>query len=137
MTIREYDDSQDRSGVVALWNEAFGVRSGRHDPNVSIDLKLKAADGLFFVAADPTVIGTVMAGYDGHRGWIYSVAVATSRRRQGVGAALIRHAELALRARGCPKVNLQVMPENAQVAAFYEQLGFSVEPRISMGKRLT
>ena len=77
-----------------------------------------------------------MAGYDGHRGWIYSVAVAIEHRRQGVGSQLVKFAERALAKKGCVKVNLQIMEGNESVVAFYGKLGFSVEKRISMGKRL-
>ena len=77
-----------------------------------------------------------MAGYDGHRGWIYSVAVAPSYLRRGIGARLVSFAEKALTAKGCVKINLQIMEGNESVAAFYSSLGFSVEKRVSMGKRI-
>jgi ribosomal protein S18 acetylase RimI-like enzyme len=77
-----------------------------------------------------------MAGYDGHRGWIYSVAVSTAHRRRGIGSQLVRMAERALATMGCVKVNLQIMEGNEHVTAFYAALGFSVEKRVSMGKRL-
>jgi ribosomal protein S18 acetylase RimI-like enzyme len=82
------------------------------------------------------VVGTTMAGYDGHRGWIYSVAVAPSHRRQGIASRLVVHAERALIGKGCVKINLQIMEGNESVAAFYSELGYAVEKRISMGKRL-
>jgi ribosomal protein S18 acetylase RimI-like enzyme len=82
------------------------------------------------------VAGTIMAGYDGHRGWLYSLAVAPEHRRRGIGSALVRHAEQELRKRGCLKINLQILEANAAVAAFYEALGYAVEPRVSLGKRL-
>ena len=92
---------------------------------------------LFLVAVeDDRVIGTVMGGYDGHRGWIYSMAVDESQRHRGVGSVLMGEIEKALRALGCMKVNLQVVPSNSGVVNFYERLGFAVEDRISMGKRL-
>ena len=92
---------------------------------------------LFLVAVeDGRVIGTVMGGYDGHRGWIYSMAVDESQRHRGVGSVLMGEIEKALQALGCMKVHLQVVPSNSGVAQFYERLGFSVEGRISMGKRL-
>ena len=81
-------------------------------------------------------MGTIMAGYDGHRGWIYLVAVAPQGRRQNIGSRLVSHAEQALTRRGCVKINLEVLASNAGVAAFYESLGFSVENRITMGKRI-
>jgi hypothetical protein len=136
MIIRNYD-STDRAQVVSLWNAVFPGSTGHNDPNASIDRKVAADDGLFFVAADgDTIVGTVLAGYDGHRGWLYSVAVAPDRRRDGIGSQLIRHAEQALAQRGCPKLNIQVRADNVAVVAFYESLGFQTEERISMGKRI-
>jgi hypothetical protein len=77
-----------------------------------------------------------MGGYDGHRGWIYSLAVDPAHRQQKVGTALIRHVERALAEAGSPKINLQVHSANAGAVAFYEKLGYRVEERISMGKVL-
>ena len=92
---------------------------------------------LFLVAVEESrVIGTVMGGYDGHRGWVYSVAVDGSDRHRGVGSVLMSEIEHALRALGCLKVNLQIVGSNSRVVEFYRRLGFSVEDRISMGKRL-
>ena len=137
LLIATYSDGVHRAGVVALWRKTFDYGTPHNDAGYSLDLKLKADDGLLFVALDNgAVIGTTMAGFDGHRGWIYSVAVDPCHRRRGIGAALVRHAERALAALGCPKINLQIISSNEQVVGFYEALGFSVEPRISMGKRL-
>jgi ribosomal protein S18 acetylase RimI-like enzyme len=77
-----------------------------------------------------------MAGYDGHRGWLYSLAVDGSQRRLGIGTRLIAHAEAALVAMGCPKVNLQVLTAKQEVRAFYEALGYRADAVISLGKRL-
>jgi len=82
------------------------------------------------------VIGTIMASYDGHRGWIYSVAVHPEHRKRDVGSLLVAHAERALTERGCMKINLQIMAGNESVAAFYASLGYAVEQRVSMGKRI-
>ena len=82
------------------------------------------------------VIGSVMAGYDGHRGWLYSVAVQQTCKRGGVGTALVREAERALHALGCEKINLQVRAANEEVVQFYRALGYAVEDRISLGRRL-
>lgn len=132
-----YQDALHRSQVIALWQAVFGYEAAHNAPALVIDKKLALADRLFFVAlSDAGVVGTVMAGYDGHRGWLYSVAVHPSHRQQGLGAALVRQAERALTARGCVKVNLQILASNEAVAAFYAPLGYAVEPRISMGKRL-
>ena len=86
--------------------------------------------------ADGNVVGTVMGGYDGHRGWIYSLAVDAAHRRQKLGTALIRHVEKALAEQGSPKINLQVLSSNAGAIEFYEKLGYHIEERISMGKVL-
>lgn len=137
MLIREYSDARDRTAVIDLWTRVFGCSSGHNEPSFAIDQKLKVADGLFFVAqADVSLVGTIMAGYDGHRGWIYSVAVALEHRRKGIATALLQHAESALEARGCAKVNLQVVDTNTDVTKFYGKLGYMVERRISMGKKL-
>ncbi|NDC71656.1 MAG: GNAT family acetyltransferase, partial [Betaproteobacteria bacterium] len=94
-------------------------------------------DSLFFVAVEgKEVIGTIMAGYDGHRGWLYSVAVDPKRRLCGLGRSLVEHAERALADLGCMKVNLQLLATNEATAAFYKSLGYIVEPRVSMGKVL-
>lgn len=136
MLIREYSDAIDRHAVVALWTTVFGPQTGHNAPDFSIDQKLAAKDGLFFVAVETKVVGTVMAGYDGHRGWIYSLAVAPDCRKRGIGSALVQHVEQSLLHRGCAKLNLQVVAANSEVVTFYEKLGYTVEPRISMGKRL-
>jgi ribosomal protein S18 acetylase RimI-like enzyme len=134
--IRCYDDADERA-VIALWNAVLPDSAPHNDPATSIRQKLAVERSLFLVAdLDETVVGTVMGGYDGHRGWIYSVAVDPGHRRCGIGAALLRRLEADLKARGCLKVNLQVRAANTQVIAFYESLGFVVEPHISMGKRL-
>ena len=100
-------------------------------------MKVARDPGLFLVAvSDGRVVGTAMGGYDGHRGWIYSLAVEQNERRRGIGTALVRKVERKLRGLGCLKVNLQVMPGNKRVVEFYQGLGFSIEDRISMGKRL-
>ena len=136
MTIREYEDSTDRETVIRLWETVFdGHVSGHNDPAASIDRKKAINDNLFYVAVDASgaVIGTTMAGYDGHRGWLYSVAVAQDKRHKGIGRALIMHTLRELKKRGCPKVNLQVRGNNHQAIGFYEKMGFSRDDCISMG----
>ncbi|MFC1597622.1 GNAT family acetyltransferase, partial [Planctomycetota bacterium] len=94
-------------------------------------------DNLLFVAIEKgQVIGAVMAGYDGHRGWLYAVAVDPNERRNGIGRKLVDHAVLSLKDLGCIKINLQVRSSNAKVVAFYRNLGFKSEERISMGKKI-
>lgn len=134
--IRTYETT-DFDGVNALWVEAFPDDPPWNRAERAIPEKLGFQPELLFVAVDGArVIGSAMAGYDGHRGWLYSVAVGREARRSGVGKALVRHAEIALIALGCTKVNLQVRVTNDAVVRFYERLGYAVEERVSLGKRL-
>lgn len=136
MQVRLYEPG-DFAGLDALWLEAFPGDPPRNRAAVAVPAKLAAQPGLFFVAVEEDrVIGSIMAGYDGHQGWLYAVAVRQDCMRQGVGTALVRTAENALHALGCSKVNLQVRSTNAAVIGFYERLGFSVEDRVSMGRLL-
>lgn len=124
-------------GVKALWEEAFPDYAPYNRAEQAIPAKLDEQPELFFVAEqDGAVVGTVMAGYDGHRGWLYSLAVDSQVRRQGLGSRLVAHAEAALAARGCPKVNLQVLPDKPDVLRFYDALGYRADPLVSLGKRL-
>ena len=93
------------------------------------DLLLVALEGLL-------VVGSVMAGYEGHRGWISRIAVLRAHRRKRIGQALLLEAEKRLAALGCIKINLQVLETNSAVVRFYEEAGYKVEPRVSMSKRL-
>ena len=135
--IEEYNDKMHREQVIELWQKAFGYSTARNAPALVIDKKLAIDDGLLFVGIkNNEVIGTVMVGYDGHRGWIYSLSVLPMYRRQGVGSALLSHAEQKLSSMGCMKINLQVLEENDAAAKFYISKGYSIEKRISMGKEL-
>lgn len=131
---------QDRhfEGVDRLWRACFPDNPPRNQASQSIPAKLALNDDLLIVAEDESgeVIGSVMAGYDGHRGWLYSVAVMPELQRTGVGAMLVEEACRRLCAMGCVKVNLQIVEANAEVEAFYAKLGFRTEPRISMGREL-
>jgi hypothetical protein len=136
MEIRLFRES-DEPAVVALWTTVFGYAAPHNHPATDIRCKLAVQRELFFVAIlDGHLVGTVMGGYDGHRGWIYRLAVAADFRRRGVGTALVAHVEQALQKRGCLKINLQVLASNAETVAFYEKLGYGVEERVSMGKLL-
>ena len=80
-----------------------------NDPRTDIERKLRVDPELFLVAVEEDlVVGSVMAGYEGHRGWINYLAVDPSRRRQGLGTRLMDEAEGLLAERGCPKINLQI-----------------------------
>lgn len=127
----------DHDQVVDLWRSVFPDAPPRNDPVLDIQRKLSVQPELFLVALfDSRVVGTCMAGFDGHRGWVHLVAVAPQHRRRGVGSALMRQAEARLMRMGCPKLNLQVRATTPEAVGFYERLGFQVEERISMGKLL-
>ena len=135
--IKKFEDKQHRNKVTTLWREVFGYKDARNSPELVIDKKLEAVDGLFFVAVkENAVVGTIMAGYDGHRGWIYSLAVLPEYRRKGVGSALLEFAEKKLSSLGCVKINLQILGENEEAHKFYQANGYTTEERISMGKQL-
>ncbi|MEO6278693.1 MAG: GNAT family acetyltransferase [Roseateles sp.] len=136
-SITSYSNETHRSQVIQLWETVFGYETAHNTPSLAIDKKLEVRDDLFFVAAiEGTIVGTILAGYDGHRGWLYSVAVHPSYRNKGLGSALVAHAEVALTKKGCMKINLQIMTGNESVSRFYESLGYVVEKRVSMGKRI-
>jgi len=134
MEIRPFRES-DHDSVVALWSNVFQSSEPHNDPATAIKRKLAVQRDFFFVAVvDGVLTGTVLGGYDGHRGWVYSLAVLPQSRRRGIGSALMNHVEQVLAARGCVKINLQVLVSNAATVGFYQTLGYGVEERISMGK---
>ncbi len=133
--IRLFQDS-DRSDVIDLW-QGCNLVVPQNDPQHDIDLKLKVQPDLFFVGTvSNKVVATVMAGYDGHRGWIYYLAVDPDYQRKQIGRRMMAKAESALQKRGCPKINLQVRTSNQAVISFYKRLGFSNDDVIGLGKRL-
>ncbi|KRA83414.1 GNAT family acetyltransferase [Altererythrobacter sp. Root672] len=130
--------SEQFDGVRELWEEVFPNDPPWNRAERALPEKLAVQPELLLVATiGDTVIGTVMAGYDGHRGWLYSVAVKPSQQRQGVGSQMLGEAERRLADLGCGKINLQVRAGNEAVTAFYRRHGYEMEERVSMGKRLT
>lgn len=133
--IRPFEDA-DEAAVVALWQRA-GLTRPCNDPAKDIRRKRAEQPELFGVLTEQgEIIGTVMAGYEGHRGWINYLAVDPSRRQQGLGRRLMDWSEARLRERGCPKINLQVRQGNEAVLAFYAALGYADDNVVSLGKRL-
>lgn len=130
-------EPDDYDVVIRMWEQSFPHRRDYSKPAADLRRKLAHEDDMLLVGtfADE-VVATVMVGYDGHRGWIYYLAVHSDHRRQGFGRKMLTEAETRLKRLGCTKLNLQVLGENTQVIAFYERMGFAVEQRISMGKRL-
>ena len=129
---REPDEEQ----VVALWH-ACGLTRPWNDPHKDIARKLLVQRELFLVGEDGgRVVASVMAGYEGHRGWVNYLAVDPAQRRRGLGGRLMRCVEEQLEAAGCPKLNLQVRTANTEVLAFYRALGYAQDDVIALGKRL-
>jgi ribosomal protein S18 acetylase RimI-like enzyme len=134
----------DTVAIVALWQVVFPEYSNPAFPQrnmvASIERKLAAQDGLFWVGEvddlQAPLIGTVMAGYDGHRGWLYSLGVHPGFRGRGYGRALLKHAETTLQQRGCPKINLQVLANNAAAIGFWRANGYVQDEVMSFGRRL-
>jgi len=135
MNIRPFQPA-DQEAFVDLWSRC-GLLRPWNDPRRDIARKLAVQPELFLVLEiDGVLAGTVMAGYEGHRGWINYLAVDPTARRRGLGRALMAEAERLLRACGCPKINLQIRRENREAVAFYERIGFGEDAVISLGKRL-
>jgi ribosomal protein S18 acetylase RimI-like enzyme len=134
-TLRPYRPA-DRKEVVSLWSGSGLVRPW-NDPSSDLDRKVAWDAAHLLVLADGgQLIGSVMIGYEGHRGWINYLAVRPDRRGQGLGRLLMDAAEQRLRALGCPKVNLQVRSSNQPAVEFYRRIGYTVDDVVSMGLRL-
>lgn len=135
LRIRPYEE-RDAAEVVELWHRA-GVSRPWNDPERDIERKLAVQRELFLVGTlDERVVASAMAGYDGHRGWLYYLAVDPALQRSGIGRRLVERVEVELRACGCPKLNLQVRADNREAIRFYESLGYAVEDNVGLGKRL-
>ena len=137
----------DEAAVINLWHICNLLRPW-NNPRQDIARKLHEDASLFFVAAQDAravgsrtvnscIVGSCMAGYDGHRGWIYYLAVHPEYQKQGIAKRLMDHAEEALQRQGCPKVELMVRSTNVQVVDFYEAIGYTQEPVTVLSKRLT
>ena len=129
--------AKDEPCVVALWR-ASNLVTSYNDPSKDFHFARarEGSDILVGLNEEQTIVGSVMVGHDGHRGWIYSVAVASAHRHHGIGSQLVARAEQALAGLGCVKINLQILEGNEGVAAFYTSCGYAVEKRVNMGKRI-
>jgi len=136
LEIAPYQDEH-FAGVESLWADAFPNDRPWNAAAIAIPEKMRFQPDLMLVALESgRVVGSVMAGYEGHRGWISRVAVLRTHRQMGIGQALIAAAEKRLVSLGCIKVNLQVVATNSDVVEFYQRAGYQVEQRISMSKML-
>ena len=135
MHIRPYEQ-QDQDEVITLWR-ACGLVKPQNDPYTDIAVKLTTQPELFLVGKlGGRIVASLMAGFEGHRGWINYLAVDPARRRSGLGREMVAKAEEKLRALDCPKINLQVRLDNQEAIAFYTSLGFVEDEVVSLGKRL-
>lgn len=133
--VRPLEDA-DVDDVVELWHEV-GITRPWNDPRTDIRRARAVWPELLLVAVDGrALVGSVMAGYDGHRGWLYYLATAPTRRGEGIGRRLVQEAEARLLALGCPKVMLMVRAGNDTVLEFYDALDYTRETSRVTGKRL-
>lgn len=126
----------EEAAVVALWQEA-GLTRPWNDPHADIATALACPSATILAMRDrDRIVATCMVGHDGHRGWLYYLAVAANRRGQGLGRALVAAAEDWLRKRGAPVVQLMVRDDNAAAAGFYAALGYERSKVAVLGRRL-
>ena len=122
--------------VITLWERCDLLRPW-NDPEMDIERKIKRDGSLFRVAEGAgEIVGTVMGGYDGHRGSAYYLGVHPEYRGRGIANALLSRLEKKLIARGCPKLQLLIREENDVVLGMYERLGYEHQDVLSLGKRL-
>ncbi|HEX3678784.1 MAG TPA: GNAT family acetyltransferase [Galbitalea sp.] len=135
MRIRAFEE-RDTDAVVQLWEDCELTRPW-NDPRRDIERKSTTQPDLFLVGDEfGAVVATAMVGYDGHRGWVYYLAVDPAHRRVGHSRALMAEAERLLLERGCPKLMLMVRASNTAVVDLYEHLDYVREDTVVMGKRL-
>ena len=136
MTVRKAQ-AEDEGAVVALWHACDLVVS-YNDPGLDFRNAVRSTCSDVLICEDEmkSIVGTVLVGYDGHRGWLYYVAAAPPIQGQGIGRKMVEAAERWLRDRGVPKAQLLIRSTNTKVVSFYEHLGFESAPRVVMGKWL-
>ena len=126
----------DRAAVVALWQTA-GLTRPWNDPAADYDLALANPTSVVLLASDGAELaGSVMAGFDGHRGWVYYLAADPDRRKGGIGRALMQAAEQWLRDLGCPRVRLMVRADNLAARGFYQAIGYADQDVVTLGRTL-
>lgn len=129
--IRPFEDG-DLPTVERLWRDC-GLVVPWNDPATDIAFCRRSANAELFVGLiDGDIRATAMTGHDGHRGWVYYVAVAPESRHKGLGRRMVSHAEAWLRNAGAPKVQLMIRPDNTAVRDFYARLGYTEKPRLYM-----
>ena len=135
LTIRDVADD-DIAAVIELWNEA-GVARPWNDPARDIAFARRGQHSAVLVGVDGgRVVASAMVGEDGHRGWVYYVAIAPERQRGGLGSIMMQAAEDWLVRRGVWKVQLLVRADNAKAIGFYDQLGYHDTKSVCLQKVL-
>ncbi|MGL4542326.1 MAG: GNAT family acetyltransferase [Polymorphobacter sp.] len=126
----------DAADAVALWHAA-GLTRPWNDPHADFDRALAGpASAVLGLHDGDALVATVMVGDDGHRGWVYYLAVDPARQRGGLGRVMMAAAEDWLTRRGCPKLNLMVRGDNAAARGFYARLGYEMSDVVTLAKRL-
>ncbi len=132
--------ADDQERVVALW-QACGLTRPWNGPVADFRRAVFGADSAVLVMRDDGgdgagagLLGSVMVGFDGHRGWVYYLAVSPDRQRGGIGRALMAAAEAWLGDRGAPKIQLMVREDNAAALGFYEALGLERQKVVTLGR---
>jgi ribosomal protein S18 acetylase RimI-like enzyme len=135
MIIKPYSPEYE-TDLIELWRRCNLVRPA-NNPKLDIERKMKVNPELFLVGfIDGKLVATAMGGYEGHRGWVYYLGVDPSHRKKGLGRQMMAAIEEKLVAKGCPKINLQVLADNTEAMEFYENIGYKRDEVVSMGKRL-
>lgn len=126
----------DRDAVIALW-QACDLTRPWNDPGADFRKAIEnTTSDILLLTENDILIAAVMVGYDGHRGWVYYLAVHPGHRRKGLGRRMMAAAEGWLRERGAPKIQLMVRGDNADAIAFYEALGIGRQDVVTLGRRL-
>ena len=129
-------EDNDVASVVALWQRC-GLTRPWNDPAADIALARSGPNATVLVGRDGSAVAaSVLAGHDGHRGWVYYVAVHPDYQHKGYGRVIMDAAENWLRGRGIEKMQLMVRPDNRGVQAFYQSLGYFEQERIIFAKWL-
>lgn len=126
----------DSGDVIALWH-ACGLTRPWNDPQADFALALATPGSTILLIRDgAAIVGSVMVGFDGHRGWVYYLAVAPGARRAGIGRRLMAAAEDWLRGQGAPKIQLMIRDDNVAALDFYAALGLERQKVVTLGRFL-
>lgn len=128
--------ASDRDAVIALWH-LTGLTRPWNDAGTDFDLASRTSSSTILLAENSgCLVGSVMVGFDGHRGWVYYLATQPEQRGKGIGRTLMQEAENWLREQGAPKIQLMVRADNADARGFYSSIGFEMQDVITIGRRL-